>query len=119
MELDMSFYIYLTNSKYYAEEIFHVNPELCYFILVVEDYFILKYAKEKLKSKAIPSSSGKKLKKVKVDGGTYDVIDSTATTDNQKSFQPSKNETSLTNLLTEPEIEDNVITEEYNKVRIT
>jgi hypothetical protein len=117
MELDMTFYIYTTNSQYYSEEIVHVNPELCFFILVVEDYFIVKYAKEKLISKSTPASSnGKKLKKVKVEGGTYDVIDSTATNDNQKSFQPSKTENSLTSLLTETDLDENVTTGGYDKV---
>lgn len=105
MELDMSYYIQKTSSEFYSDQIIHVNPELCFFILVIENHFIVKYARAKLAPKNTPASAGgKKLKKVKVEGGSYDVVgDSTATNDQKKSFQPSKTENSLTKLMSETE----------------
>jgi hypothetical protein len=118
MELDMSYYIHMTHSYYYAEELFHVNPELCFFILVVEEYYIIKYANQTINSKPPPASSGsKKLKKVKVEGGTYDAIEGSGTTnDQQKSLQPSKTANSLTSLISETDVDDNVVTGGYDKV---
>lgn len=105
--MDLGYYIQKTSSEFYANQISHVNPELCYFILVIENYFIVKYARAKMAPKNAPASaSGKKLKKVKVQGGSYDMVgDSGATNDQKRSFQPTKTEDSLSKLLGDPEPE--------------
>lgn len=107
MELDMGYYLQKTSAEFYSDRLLHVNPELCYFVLVAQNHFIAKYARAKLARKAAPArprAGAKKLKQVKVAGDPYDgALDSTATNDQARSFQPSKTEDSLTKLLAQPE----------------
>lgn len=45
-EINMSFTINNTNTKFYSSQMVHVNPELCYFLLVIEEYYTEKYSKK-------------------------------------------------------------------------
>ena len=112
----------MTDSSYYAEEIFHVNPELSYFVLVVHNYYLNKYSQSKV-LKTTPAANAKK-KRSKKNKNT-DTIESNKLGDTgelsktgelEKGYQPGKTESSLTNLLADTETAEDLDTDHFKKV---
>ena len=113
----MTYYIHTTSSDYYTREIFHVNPELCYFLLVNEKYYINKYANSKRLYKATPTNSkGKKLKQVVVDGGEYNSIGDSQRTNEKRSYSQNRTDNSLTHLMAETDNGEDLSNDKFRKV---
>jgi hypothetical protein len=115
-ELDMSYYIEMTDTNYYADEIFHLNPELCYFVLTVYEYYKEKYDQSKL-LKTTPSAKKQNSKKKKEKHErNLDTNHSSETNELYNGFSNGNTETSLTNLLNEPDSMENLGSSPFKKV---
>ena len=112
----MTYYIHTTSTEYYSSQIFHVNPEFCYFILVVENYYRNKYANLKKTYKASANTSKeKKLKKVVVNGGSYNDIEESRATNEQRNYSNSRTENSLTNLISDTDTGEDLSNDKFKK----